>query len=102
VLWLVGVHHGYGRPLFPHGDPLDAEPRELPRALGRNWQLKPDHGPQSLAFEFEGYDWVQMFEELKRRYGIWGLARLETFVRLADHRASEAAERRYADQEVRE
>jgi len=102
VLWLVGVHHGFGRPLFPHEDPLDAEARDLPRALGQDWQLGADHGPQSLAFGFGGYDWVQMFEDLKRRYGIWGLARLEAFVRLADHRASEAAERRYADLEVRE
>jgi CRISPR-associated endonuclease/helicase Cas3 len=100
VLWLVGVHHGFGRPLFPHRDPLDAEPRELPCALDQNWRLQASHGPQSLGFEFGGYDWVQMFEELKRRYGIWGLARLEAFVRLADHRASEAAERRYADREV--
>ena len=102
VLWLVGVHHGFGRPLFPHGDALDGEQRELPRALGQDWQLGAGHGPQSLAFEFGGYDWVQMFEELKWRYGIWGLARLEAFVRLADHRASETAERWYAEQEVRE
>jgi CRISPR-associated endonuclease/helicase Cas3 len=100
VLWLVGVHHGYGRPLFPHGDPLDAKRRELPRALDQDWQLDAGQGPQSLAFEFNGYDWAQIFEELKRRYGIWGLARLEAFVRLADHRASEAADRRYADREV--
>jgi CRISPR-associated endonuclease/helicase Cas3 len=81
VLWLVGVHHGYGRPLFPHADP--EEPIERP-------------GPQSLAFNFNDWDWAQIFEELKRVYGVWGLARLEAFVRLADHRASEAAARRYA------
>jgi CRISPR-associated endonuclease/helicase Cas3 len=46
-------------------------------------------GPQSLAFDFEGRDWAQLFELLKEKYGIWGLALLETFVRLADHRASE-------------
>jgi CRISPR-associated endonuclease/helicase Cas3 len=102
VLWLVGVHHGYGRPLYPHVDRMDARSRDFPRALGQDWRLEAGHGPQSLAFEFEGYDWVQMFEELKRRYGIWGSARLEAFLRLADHRASEAAERRYAEREVRE
>jgi CRISPR-associated endonuclease/helicase Cas3 len=82
VLWLVGVHHGFGRPLFPHTDP--DEPIEQP-------------GPQSLGFDFNGRDWARIFEELKRTYGIWGLARLEAFVRLADHRASEAAARRYAE-----
>ena len=46
-------------------------------------------GPQSLAFDFQGLDWAQLFEALKEEYGIWGLARLEAFVRLADHRASE-------------
>jgi CRISPR-associated endonuclease/helicase Cas3 len=100
VLWLVGVHHGYGRPLYPHADPLDAELRELPHALDRAWRLEAGHGPQSLAFEFNGRDWAQIFEDLKRRYGIWGLARLEGFVRLADHRASEAAERWFADREI--
>jgi CRISPR-associated endonuclease/helicase Cas3 len=83
VLWLVGVHHGYGRPLFPHADRED--PIEQP-------------GPHSLAFDFNGWDWAQVFEELKQAYGIWGLARLEAFVRLADHRASEAAARRYAEE----
>jgi CRISPR-associated endonuclease/helicase Cas3 len=92
VLWLVGVHHGLGRPLFPHFDPKDAESRaDLPAALGVAWELEPGHGPQSLAFDFGGRDWAQLFAELKDRYGIWGLARLEAMLRLADHRASEEA-----------
>jgi CRISPR-associated endonuclease/helicase Cas3 len=91
VLWLIGSHHGHGRPLFPHADTKDAEARPgLLKACGGEGDLKPDPGPQSLAFEFNGLDWVQMFEALKARYGIWGLARLEAFLRLADHRASEA------------
>ena len=91
VLWLIGSHHGFGRPLFPHHDPRDGEVRPgLLRAFGMDHPLQPGDGPQSLAFDFDGMDWVQMFEELKRRYGIWGLARLEAVLRLADHRASEA------------
>jgi CRISPR-associated endonuclease/helicase Cas3 len=91
VLWLIGIHHGYGRPLFPHADPLDFEKRrlQLPRELGGVLALEGAPGPQSLAFNLEGWDWAQLFEMLKEKYGIWGLARLEAFIRLADHRASE-------------
>jgi len=73
VLWLIGTHHGHGRPLFPHDDPR--EPADAP-------------GPQRLDFQFREQDWPQMFERLKARYGPWELARLEAVLRLADHRAS--------------
>lgn len=76
VLWLVGTHHGYGRPLFPHGDPTESV---------------PDVGPQSLAFDWNGMDWPTLFQALKARYGTWELARMEAILRLADHRASEDA-----------
>jgi CRISPR-associated endonuclease/helicase Cas3 len=102
VLWLVGVHHGFGRPLFPHADKWDERTRtDLPRALGVDWRLEPGLGPQSLAFRFNGRDWAQIYEDLKRQYGIWGLARLEAFVRLADHRASEVAASRFAEMDAR-
>lgn len=75
VLWLIGTHHGYGRPFFSFHDPLDVE------------------GPQSLGYTFEGCDWPTVFERLRRRYGVWRLAWLEAVLRLADHRASEETER---------
>ncbi|HVV93275.1 MAG TPA: type I-U CRISPR-associated helicase/endonuclease Cas3 [Hyphomicrobiales bacterium] len=107
VLWLVGVHHGHGRPFFPHEDPCDGEDRALAAVAElAKGALPPGIGPQSLAFVIEGepfgptehdpndlrgLDWPTMFRDLKRRYGPWGLARLEAVLRLADHRASEAA-----------
>lgn len=76
VLWLVGTHHGHGRPLFPHADPLETA---------------PEIGPQSLAFDWRGMDWPALHETVKARYGVWELARMEAILRLADHRASEEA-----------
>ena len=73
VLWLIGTHHGHGRPFFGFHDPLD------------------DQGPQSLGYSFGGRDWTTLFEELRRRYGVWRLVWLEAILRLADHRASEHA-----------
>ena len=89
VLWLIGSHHGLGRPFFGFLDP--APDQHLPGCLGvENWRLRAgEPGPQSLAFEFRGADWPSLFEDLKQRYGIWKLAHLEAILRLADHRASE-------------
>ena len=107
VLWLVGVHHGHGRPFFPHADTLDETTRELAAVDGlAEAGLEAGTGPQSLAFVIEGeafgpterdrndlrgLDWATMFRDLKHRYGPWGLARLEAVLRLADHRASETS-----------
>ena len=89
VLWLIGSHHGLGRPFFGFLDPVPDQ--HLPGCLGvENWRLRAgEPGPQSLAFEFRGADWPSLFEDLKQRYGIWKLAHLEAILRLADHRASE-------------
>ena len=76
VLWLIGTHHGLGRPFFGFFDP----------------QGEGGTGPQSLAYDFRGLDWASLFSKLQERYGTWGLARLEAILRLADHRASEAGD----------
>jgi CRISPR-associated endonuclease/helicase Cas3 len=94
VVWLIGSHHGYGRPFFPHEDPDDSRPRTVPAVLGLPANLPAEPGPQSLAFDWHGLDWATLFVRLKARYGAWELARMEAIVRLADHRASEEAARR--------
>ena len=88
VLWLIGSHHGWGRPFFNFVDSRPEQPAPCLSVPG--WKLPEDQsGPQSLAFDFDGADWPSLFEDLKERYGIWGLAHLEAVLRLADHRASE-------------
>ena len=88
VLWLIGAHHGYGRPFFNFVD--DDPHQDLSPCLGvETWRLAPEPGPHTPAFDFAGADWPNLFEKLKKRYGIWGLARLEAILRLADHRVSE-------------
>jgi len=76
VLWLVGTHHGHGRPFYPHSDLHD---------------VAPNVGPQCLAFSWRGLDWPMLHRRVRSRYGTWELARIETVLRLADHRASEDA-----------
>ena len=96
VLWLIGTHHGFGRPFFDFVDPHEGgSGREgLFACLGvDHWQLASKPGPQSTGFDLDGADWPAMYEQLKHRYGTWGLAHLEAVLRLADHRASESEQR---------
>lgn len=89
VLWLIGSHHGLGRPFFGF---LDSHPEQPKPCLGiaDDWRLSEGQpGPQSSAFDLDGADWPSLFESLRHRHGIWDLAHLEAILRLADHRASE-------------
>lgn len=92
VLWLIGTHHGLGRPFYPAAESATPDPRP---ALGvSSWNLLADSpGPDSPAFSFEGLTWPDLFRTLRDRYGAWQLARYEAIVRLADHHASAKAER---------
>lgn len=91
VLWLIGTHHGLGRPFFGFADPNEeAAGHDLSACLDVvKWRVGAGPGPQSLAFDYKGVDWAMMFQRLMQRYGIWELARMETILRLADHRASD-------------
>ncbi|MBF6571540.1 MAG: type I-U CRISPR-associated helicase/endonuclease Cas3 [Candidatus Binataceae bacterium] len=87
VLWLIGTHHGYGRPFFPPPErewPGEGETFATDLGDGRIVS-KPACSLADLTAA-----WIDIAERLKRRYSVWGLARLEAILRLADHRRSEA------------
>lgn len=88
VLWLVGTHHGRGRPW--HEPVLDPRPPfpEISlsvRVDGAEVNLRGavDHGLHGVAS-----GWADRFDRLIARYGWWGLAFLEAMLRLADARRS--------------
>ncbi len=83
VLYLVGVHHGRGRPLMPAVE--DGGIQHVSFSFdGTQLDFNGPHGLEQLD-----HGWPERFWRLIRRYGYWGLAYLETLVRLADHRRSE-------------
>jgi CRISPR-associated endonuclease/helicase Cas3 len=96
ALWLIGTHHGQGRPFFRHADPWDG----AERPIGAE-RLPPGQGPERLDFDWHGDAWADLFEQMKRCYGIWGTAYLEAVLRLADHRASERPKERADGAKVR-
>ncbi len=80
--YLAGSHHGHGRPYMPA---IEDDGTEIDFAFsGQNLQLIGEHGLQKLDS-----GWVELFWRMVRRYGYWGLAFLETVVRLADQQRSE-------------
>ncbi len=83
VLWLVGTHHGRGRPFFPPVEDPGASDFRIVHD-GREIGVSGDPGLHRLdSF------WFDLHERLHRRFGPWKLAWLEAILRLADHRASE-------------
>jgi CRISPR-associated endonuclease/helicase Cas3 len=81
VRHLIVSHHGKARPLLP--GLIDAAARET--------RVDIDGQEVMVDKESNQVDWTQpaRFEALNERYGWWGLAFLETLVRLADMWCSE-------------
>ena len=75
--YLVGTHHGRGRPLMP--DRSDEGVAFAVEVDGHQLQYE---GVPRLSALASG--WATLFWRLNRRYGAWGLAYLETILRLAD------------------
>ncbi|CAN5420039.1 hypothetical protein BH23ACT9_BH23ACT9_28560 [soil metagenome] len=82
LVHLVGAHHGRGRPM--PGPVLDDHPEEVEIGL-------PGHSSTAVVrTEGIGVDWDApgRFRRLGAQYGWWGLALLETVLRLADMEVS--------------
>jgi CRISPR-associated endonuclease/helicase Cas3 len=85
VLYLIGVHHGRGRPLVP---PVGDESPEAVQVdfCGHRLTARSDYRPGLAEPPLWRLDsgWVDRYWRLLRRYGPWGLAYLEAVLRLAD------------------
>ena len=88
VLWLIGTHHGHGRPFFPAVD-WPGQTAEIIEADLGDVIVRATSSRSMAALTAQ---WIEMFVRLEAKYGAWGLARLESILRLADHRQSEAEE----------
>jgi CRISPR-associated endonuclease/helicase Cas3 len=86
VEYLIGTHHGRGRP-FP---PVVMEGQPEPAAL--TWEgVRLSASPAHQLWRI-GSGWADLFWRLVRRYGYWGLAYLETVLVLADQARSREEE----------
>ena len=81
VAYLVGTHHGRGRPFMPAVHDPGTSMRFVFDSHALEWSGR--HGLENLES-----GWTERFWRLTRYYGYWGLAWIETLVRLADYRQS--------------
>lgn len=81
VIYLIGTHHGRGRPFMPviNDDGIKA----AFTFKGSDISFSGKHGLERLDS-----GWTERFWKLVGRYGYWGLAFLEAVLRMADHRQS--------------
>ncbi len=89
IMYLVSSHHGYCRPFAPVS--VDASPVEIhfhDRDASIDVRNSSDHGLARLDSGVPARFW-----RLIERYGWFGLAWMESILRLADHRQSEAEQR---------
>jgi len=84
--YVIGVHHGFGRPLPPVTQRAEGE-----RVVETLHETKFE-ASTSYPYARLGGGWPDLFWKLVRRYGWWTLAYLETLLRLADRRRSQQEE----------
>jgi CRISPR-associated endonuclease/helicase Cas3 len=95
VIYLIGTHHGKGRPWWPpvHDPAPPAVAAELDLPSGRRHVALDAVQRTEINLWVAHSGWPELFARMTDKYGWWGLARLEAILRLADWSQS-AAERR--------
>ncbi len=79
VCYLVGAHHGRGRPWFPVVK--DTNPTVVNATMsGYTFSAR-----STVELGRIDAGWPDRFATLQRRYSAWGLAYIESMLRLADH-----------------
>jgi CRISPR-associated endonuclease/helicase Cas3 len=87
VDYLVGTHHGRGRPFVPVIED------STPESVTLTWQGHLLSAGSEHALWRLDSGWADQFWELVRSYGYWGLAYLEALLRLADSARSAEEQR---------
>ncbi|MCH8830186.1 MAG: CRISPR-associated endonuclease Cas3'' [Planctomycetes bacterium] len=86
ILHLIATHHGFARPfplVVPDDDPPSVDLESLKLDVRRDSEWRRNTPPHALA---AGH--ADRFWRMIRRHGWWGLAYLETVLRLADQQVS--------------
>jgi CRISPR-associated endonuclease/helicase Cas3 len=79
ALYLIGSHHGYGRPFAPVWAEADENYAIRAQVEGREVAVRGVHRVASLDS-----GWADRYWALTRKYGWWGLAYLEAILRRGD------------------
>lgn len=80
IKYLIGTHHGHGRPMFPAVTDHNAGGKVEWAVDGEGMSANAKHGLERLDS-----GWADMCDGLYRKYGPWRLAHMESIIRLADH-----------------
>ncbi len=96
-MWLIGTHHGFGRPFFPPRNDTRSDSKTFVTLHGIEVEADATEAPLMLDS-----GWFELMSRVLRRYGAWELARLEAILRLADHQASKCEADGTIDARVRE
>jgi CRISPR-associated endonuclease/helicase Cas3 len=77
ALYLIGTHHGYGRPFPPVWD--GTGPEISAEVSGKRVSVRDVHHIAHV-----GSGWADRYDRMNRKYGWWGLAYFEAILRRAD------------------